>query len=144
MKAIIQRVSQSSVTVDKQTIGKINNGLNILLGIHKEDSEENADKLIQKILNIRIFSDEEGKMNKSILDIKGELLVISQFTLYADTSGRRPGFSNSAKPDLAKKLYEYFVEKLKLSGLKVETGEFGAMMSVEIINDGPVTITLEK
>lgn len=144
MKAVVQRVKRASVTVNGEQIGKIDKGLLVLLGVTHEDTKENADYLVKKILNLRIFKDEQDKMNLSVKDIGGELLVVSQFTLYADTSsGNRPSFTNAAKPDQANELYEYFKSKCKETGINVQSGQFGASMQVELINDGPVTITLE-
>lgn len=146
MKAVIQRVAHSTVTVDGELKGSVNQGFMILLGVVHGDTKDDADKLIKKIPVLRIFEDENGKMNRSCLDINGEMLVISQFTLCADCShGRRPSFINSAPPDEANKLYEYFVEELKKAGVKkVDTGVFGADMKVELLNDGPVTIILDS
>lgn len=146
MKAVIQRVKYSNVVVDGKEIGAVNQGLMVLLGVENGDTEADADKLIKKVPVLRIFEDENGKMNLSCLDIDGEILVVSQFTLCADCShGRRPSFTASAPPDKANELYEYFVEKLRLSGVKkVATGEFGADMKVSLLNDGPVTIILES
>lgn len=146
MKAVIQRVKQSNVKIDGEIVGSCNQGLMILLGVCCGDTGTDADKLIKKIPNLRIFEDENGKMNLSCLDIDGEMLVVSQFTLCADCShGRRPSFINSAPPDEANALYEYFTEQLKAAGVKsVETGRFGADMQVELINDGPVTIILDS
>ncbi len=145
MRALIQRVKKGSVTVDNKMIGQIGQGLVILLGVKDGDTEAAADYLANKIVNLRIFQDENGKFNRSALDVGAELLAISQFTLYADTKrGRRPGFSEAARPEISIPLYDTFVEFLKSSGLKVETGEFGAHMVVEIINDGPVTIMLDS
>lgn len=146
MKTVIQRVIHSNVKIDGKTVGEIGRGFMILLGIMQGDTKADADKLIKKIPNLRIFEDENGKMNLSSLDIGGEMLVISQFTLCADCShGRRPSFIKSAPPDEANMLYEYFVEELKKAGVsKVETGEFGADMKVSLINDGPVTIILDS
>lgn len=146
MKAVIQRVSHSSVSVDNEIIGSVGKGLMILLGVEQGDSSADADKLVKKIPVLRIFEDENGKMNLSCADIEGEILVVSQFTLCADCShGRRPSFIGSAPPDEANALYEYFVSELKAAGVKkVETGEFGADMKVELINDGPVTIILNS
>jgi D-tyrosyl-tRNA(Tyr) deacylase len=150
MRLVIQRVSQASVTVfdDEHPQGfkkgRINRGLVILLGLKIEDKIESAIRLAKKLSELRIFEDNFGKMNKSILDIGGEFLVISQFTLYGDTrKGRRPSFTGAMPPEEARKMYERFVEMLINSGLKVETGSFGAKMEVEIINDGPVTFVLE-
>lgn len=146
MKAVIQRVKYSDVVVDGTAIGEIGQGLMILLGVEEGDTRQEADKLIKKIPVLRIFEDDNGKMNLSCLDIDGEILVISQFTLCADCShGRRPSFIKSASPDAANELYEYFVDELKKSGVKkVATGEFGADMKVSLLNDGPVTIILES
>jgi D-tyrosyl-tRNA(Tyr) deacylase len=145
MRALLQRVQKGSVTVDDKIIGQIGPGLVILLGVKNGDTEVAAEYLANKIVNLRIFQDENGKFNRSALDVSAELLAISQFTLYADTRrGRRPGFSEAARPELSIPLYEKFVDLLKESGLKVETGEFGAHMVVEIINDGPVTIMLDS
>ena len=146
MKLVVQRVKNSSVTVDNKIVGKIDKGYMVLLGIGPDDTEEIADYLVQKLVKLRIFEDENGKMNLSIKDIDGELLIISQFTLYADcNSGNRPSFVNAAKPEKANQLYEYFIEKCKEQNIrKVESGIFGADMKVELLNDGPVTIILEK
>lgn len=146
MKAVIQRVKYATVKVDNKIIGECRQGFMILLGVIDGDTENDADKLIKKIPVLRIFEDENGKMNKSLLDIDGEILVVSQFTLAADCShGRRPSFTASAPPDIANELYEYFVGKLKIAGVKsVQTGEFGADMAVELLNDGPVTIVLDS
>lgn len=146
MKAVIQRVSNASVTIDGEIVGSVNQGFLILLGVEQGDTQEEADKLIKKIPVLRIFEDENGKMNLSCLDISGEMLVVSQFTLCADCShGRRPSFIGSAPPDIANELYEYFVAQLKASGVKkVETGRFGADMKVDLLNDGPVTIILNS
>ena len=145
MKLVIQRVKNASVEVDSKIIGKINKGFLVLLGVGPEDTEKEADFLVQKLIKLRIFEDENGKMNLSIKDVDGELLIVSQFTLYADCSGgNRPSFTNAAKPELANKLYEYFIEKCRKENIKVEHGEFGADMKVELLNDGPVTIILEK
>lgn len=145
MKIVLQRVTYGSVTVDGNIVGEINRGFVLLFGVGKEDSKNKADFLAEKCLNLRIFEDLNGKMNHSILDIKGEILVISQFTLYGDTKkGRRPSFIDAGEPLEAKNLYNYFVETLKNSGLKVETGIFGADMKVQIHNDGPVTFIIEQ
>ena len=144
MKAVIQRVKHAQVEVDKKVVGKINEGFLILLGVAPDDTKEKADAMVKKITKLRIFEDENEKMNLSIQDIKGELLVVSQFTLYADCSGgNRPSFINAAKPDLANELYEYFVEKCKEVIPVVQTGIFGAHMEVSLLNNGPVTIELE-
>ena len=146
MKLVVQRVKNSSVTVDNKIVGKIDKGYMVLLGVGPDDTEEIADYLVQKLVKLRIFEDENGKMNLSIKDIDGELLIISQFTLYADcNSGNRPSFVNAAKPEKANQLYEYFIQKCKEQNIrKVESGIFGADMKVELLNDGPVTIILEK
>ncbi len=145
MRALIQRVTRGKVLIKNQIKGEIGLGYVVLLGIKEGDSEKGADLLAEKLVNLRVMSDENDKMNKSILGVSGEILVVSQFTLYADAnSGRRPSFLSAAKPNIANKLYEYFVGKLKTLGVKsVQTGEFGAYMSVELVNDGPVTIMLE-
>ncbi|MGM0533417.1 MAG: D-aminoacyl-tRNA deacylase [Campylobacterota bacterium] len=144
MKAVIQRVSSSSVRVDEKIVGSIGPGLNILLGVQKGDKKAAADKLVKKIPNLRIFADERGKMNRSLIDRGGEALVISQFTLAASVKkGRRPGFDASADAHTAKELYEYFVKELS-KVVKVQTGEFGAMMEVDIVNDGPVTFVIDS
>ena len=145
MRLLVQRVSKASVKVDNKIIGKIDKGFLVFLGITHEDNEKTADYLVKKLLNLRVFKDENEKMNLSVNDIKGELLIISQFTLYAKTKeGNRPSFTDAAKPDYANKLYEYFIKKCKAEGINVQTGKFGANMKVELINDGPVTIMLEK
>lgn len=144
MRAVIQRVSQASVTIDEQVIGKIDKGYMILLGIHEEDTQEDADYLIRKIPLLRIFEDAEGKMNQTIQDVNGSILSVSQFTLYADTKkGNRPSFIKAARPETAIPLYEYFNEGLRQQGLTVETGEFGGDMDVALVNDGPVTIIFD-
>ena len=145
MRALIQRVSSGKVTVDDRTIAQIGGGLVILLGIGHGDGEEQAVYLAEKIANLRIFEDEHGKTNLSILDVGGEAIVVSQFTLYADTrKGRRPSFIYAADPDAAEPLVERFAELLRGHGVPAQTGRFGAHMLVEINNDGPVTIWLEK
>ena len=146
MKAVIQRVSQSKVDIEGKTVGEVGRGFMILLGVVEGDTKADADKLLKKVPFLRIFEDENGKMNLSCLDVEGEILVISQFTLAADCShGRRPSFIGAAAPDEATPLYEYFIQGLKDAGIKkVETGEFGADMQVSLINDGPVTIILDS
>lgn len=145
MKGLIQRVKQASVTIDGELYSSITSGMLILLGVEKTDERVNAEKLAEKLVNLRIFEDSEGKMNKSILDIKGEILVVSQFTLAGDCKkGTRPSFDKAAPPDKANELYEYFVEKISKYGLTVKTGKFQAMMNVSLINDGPVTFMVEK
>jgi D-aminoacyl-tRNA deacylase len=147
MRVIIQRVKSSQVTVSGEIIGKIARGLNLLVGIADTDTDVEVDWMVRKCLDLRLFPDEEGgdRWQKSVQEIEGELLVISQFTLYSDCrKGRRPSFDRSAAPTLAKDLYNRFVAKLRETGLRVETGEFGAMMQVSIENDGPVTLLLER
>ncbi len=144
MRAVLQRVSSAKVSVDGEIIGEIGRGILVLLGISREDSETEAKYLLEKTLNLRIFEDSEGKMNLSLIDIRGELLVVSQFTLYGDArKGRRPSFIKAALPQTANKLYEFFVSEAEKQIKKVETGQFQAMMNVELINDGPVTILLD-
>lgn len=144
MRAVIQRARNARVTVDQKVIGQIDHGFVILLGVTHEDTEKDIDTLVNKIIHLRIFEDEEGKMNRSLLDTKGSILSISQFTLYADTrKGRRPSFVKAAKPDYADELYQLFNRKLKEAGVHVETGKFGALMDVQLTNVGPVTIILE-
>lgn len=145
MRALIQRVKQAKVNVNSRTVGKIGYGLLILLGVAASDIEADIDFLVEKIANLRIFGDKNEKMNLSLLDVKGEVLIISQFTLYADCkSGRRPDFISAARPEKAEGLYKKFVQRFKETGLKVEQGEFGAMMDVSLVNWGPVTIILES
>jgi len=145
MRAVVQRVSRSSVTVDENTVGKIGSGLMVLLGVEHEDDKNDVTYLVDKITNLRIFEDEEGKMNKSLLDIGGELLAVSQFTLMGDCrKGRRPSFSGAAKPDMANNLYEDFVALARERGVNVETGQFQAHMMVDILNDGPVTLLVDS
>lgn len=145
MRAVIQRVKKASVKVSGETVGEIGKGLVILLGVGEGDTEKDAEYLADKIVNLRIFSDKNDKMNLSAFETKAEILAVSQFTLYGDTKkGRRPSFVKAAKPEKAEKLFNYFIKKLKETGLKVETGKFRAMMLVEILNDGPVTIILES
>ena len=145
MRFIIQRVNHSSVTVDGDVIGKINKGFMVLIGIGKDDTKEIADKMIKKMIGLRIFEDENGKTNLSLADINGELLLISQFTLYADCKhGNRPGFSNAGAPDSANELYEYIISECKKLVPVVERGEFGAYMKVDLENDGPFTIILDS
>lgn len=145
MKALIQRVKKASVTIDNELYSEIEKGILVFLGVTKDDTVENCQKLAQKVLSLRIFEDENEKMNFSISDIKGQILVVSQFTLCADCKkGTRPSFDTAASPDIASKLYEDFIDNLKQSGLVVKTGKFRAMMDVSLINDGPVTIMVEK
>jgi D-aminoacyl-tRNA deacylase len=145
MRALLQRVSKASVTVNGQTISAIGKGLLILLGVGHGDGEEQAKFLAQKIANLRVFEDDQGKTNLSLLDVSGEAIVVSQFTLYADTrKGRRPSFTDAALPEVAAPLVDRFAELLRGHGVPTQTGNFGAHMEVEIHNDGPVTIWLEK
>jgi D-tyrosyl-tRNA(Tyr) deacylase len=145
MRALIQRVSRASVTVDQQVVGKIGQGLLVLLGVGQDDSDVQVKTLVDKIVYLRIFGDDEGKMNRSLLDIGGEVLVVSQFTLYADTRrGRRPGFTNAAPPSIAEPLVERFKAAIAAYGLTVAGGIFGTYMEVELVNDGPVTIWLDS
>lgn len=144
MIALLQRVRNASVTVDQKVIGEIGHGLLALVCAEKGDTEENCEKLAKKVIAYRIFEDDAGKMNKSLSDIQGEILVVSQFTLAADTAkGLRPSFTPAADPQTGKKLYEDLVEKVRASGLNVQTGSFGAYMQVSLVNDGPVTIWLK-
>ncbi len=145
MKAVIQRVKYASVKVDSVEIGKCGQGFLILLGVGNEDSQKDVEVLGNKIMKLRVFEDEEGKMNRSIQEIGGEMLIISQFTLYADCrKGNRPSFTKAAPPSVSKPLYEAFVEMIRKTGIHAECGEFGADMKVELLNDGPVTIVLES
>lgn len=145
MRAVVQRVSRASVTVDGTTVGSIDHGLLVLLGVSITDSESDADYLADKIAGLRIFEDKEGKMNLSVADAGGGVLAVSQFTLYGDVRrGKRPSFDDAARPEQARKLYEYFVEKIRAAGLQCETGQFQAMMRVELVNEGPVTIMLDS
>lgn len=145
MRAVVQRVRRGSVTVDQEVIGEIGRGYVVLLGVAQGDAESDADYLADKIANLRIFPDAQGKMNLSLLDVGGEVLVISQFTLMGDCRhGRRPGFSQAAPPEIANHLYEYFAQKLSSYGIEVKKGKFQADMLVEIINDGPVTMLLDS
>ncbi|MFL6373327.1 MAG: D-aminoacyl-tRNA deacylase [Pyrinomonadaceae bacterium] len=145
MRAVVQRVSRAKVTVGDEVIGEIARGLLVLLGVSGTDTEKDADYLVDKIINLRIFEDADEKMNLSLLDTLGELLVVSQFTLYGDTRrGRRPSFIQAAPPERANELYEYFVAKAREQIGKAQTGRFQAMMDVELLNDGPVTIILDS
>ncbi len=145
MRAVIQRVTRAKVTVANQVVGEIGSGLLVLLGVTHLDDDKDADYLVDKIVNMRIFNDADGKMNLSLADTDGEMLVVSQFTLYGDTRrGRRPSFIEAASGDDALRWYKYFVVKARESVKKIETGEFGAMMDVELVNDGPVTIILDS
>jgi len=144
MRAVIQRVKSANVKVDSKIVGKISKGLLILLAVHEDDKEEVIQKMADKIINLRIFSDSQDKMNLSIKDVEGEILVVSQFTLYGNCNkGNRPSFIESARPEKAIPFYEKFVKYIREQGIKIETGEFGADMKVELINDGPVTIIID-
>lgn len=145
MRAVIQRVKESSVTVGKKQLSRIDSGLLVLLGVAQEDTTHDADYLADKIAVLRIFEDDNGKMNRSLLDIGGEMLVVSQFTLLGDCrKGRRPSFVKAAPPNHANKLYKYFVNQVQQKGISIQTGQFGAMMDVMLINDGPVTLIVES
>jgi len=145
MRAVIQRVKQARVTVEERTLGEIKDGLLCFLGVGKDDEEADADYLAAKIPQLRIFADNEGKFNRSLLDIGGSILVVSQFTLFADCrKGRRPSFTEAAEPEQAKALYQHFIVKLKENAITVAEGEFQASMAVELVNDGPVTLILES
>ena len=143
MRAVVTRVSSASVAIDGRVEGEIGRGYLVLLGVGPEDTEAVCDKLAEKICNLRVFEDENGKMNRNLEQVDGALLVVSQFTLYADTSSRRPGFSGAAKPELAVPLYERFMQQCRSRGFRVEHGQFGADMQVASVNDGPVTILYE-
>lgn len=145
MKLVIQRVSRASVTVRGNVIGRIGQGYLVLVGVGQGDTKEDADRLVRKMLGLRIFSDENGKIKRSIKDVDGQLLLVSQFTLYADCShGNRPGFTNAGDPELARELYEYMIESCRREIPVVEQGEFGAEMQVELVNNGPFTILLDS
>lgn len=145
MKFLIQRVKEASVEVNKEIVGKIQKGYLVLIGITTKDTKEDADFLVNKLINLRVFSDENDKMNLNIKQVNGEILLVSQFTLYANTlHGNRPDFIEAAKPEYANELYEYIIKKVKETGVNTKTGIFGAKMNVKLLNDGPVTIMLEK
>ena len=145
MRAVVQRVTEARVEVAGEPVGEIGAGLLVLLGVARDDTTDDADYLADKTVNLRIFDDEEGKMNRSLSESGGAILVVSQFTLYGDVRrGRRPSYSDAAEPDKANQLYEYFVERVRSFGVKVETGIFQAMMKVSLTNDGPVTILLDS
>jgi D-aminoacyl-tRNA deacylase len=145
MRAVVQRVTTASVDVDGKTVGKIDDGLMVLLGVASDDQQSDVDYIADKTMNLRVFQDEEGKMNRSLLEIGGAMLVVSQFTLYGDVRrGRRPSFADAAAPEMANRLYEDFVRRVGSQGVKVETGIFQAMMKVSLVNDGPVTILLDS
>ena len=145
MKIVIQRVANAQIEVDKKVVGKIGKGFLVLVGVTHEDTKENADYLVKKLCKLRIFTDENDKMNLSLKDVNGELLIVSQFTLYANCKdGNRPSFVEAAKPEQANELYEYFCSECEKNDIKVEKGIFGADMKVSLLNDGPVTIIIEK
>ena len=145
MKLVVQRVKNASVEVDKKIVGKIDKGYLVLIGVTHTDTKEIADYIVKKLCNLRIFEDENGKMNLNIKQVDGSMLIVSQFTLYGDcTEGYRPSFTNAAKPDFANELYEYFCKKCSENDIHIEKGIFGADMKVSLLNDGPVTIILEK
>lgn len=145
MRAVIQRVSEASVEISNEVVGEIGAGLLVLLGVARDDTRDDADYLAEKITNLRIFADDEGKMNRSLLETGGAMLVVSQFTLYGDVRrGRRPSYCDAAEPAKANELYEYFVERVRSFGVTVETGVFQAMMKVSLTNEGPVTILLDS
>jgi D-aminoacyl-tRNA deacylase len=145
MRAVVQRVRHAKVTVADEVAGEIGRGLLVLLGVGEKDAQADADYCAQKICGLRIFEDADGKMNRSVGDVGGSILAVSQFTLYGDVRrGKRPSFDSAAKPDQARKLYEYFVERVRAAGLRCETGRFQEMMQVELVNDGPVTILIDS
>jgi D-aminoacyl-tRNA deacylase len=145
MRAVVQRVSQASVAVDGEIVGRIERGLLVLLGVTHADSEAAADYLAEKISGLRVFEDDAGKMNLSVVDVGGSILAVSQFTLYGDVrKGKRPSFDDAARPEQARKLYEHFIDRIRALGLRCESGVFQAMMQVELVNDGPVTILLDS
>ena len=145
MKAVVQRVKKSQVKVENTIVSNIGNGLLVLLGVQEDDTQKDADFLVEKIINLRIFEDDSGKMNISLKDVKGELLVVSQFTLLGNCrKGRRPSFIEAAEPETANRLYSYFVKKIRQKGIKTATGRFRAMMEVSLVNDGPVTLIIEN
>ncbi len=145
MRIVLQRVSEASVSVERQTVGRIAAGMLVLLGVGKSDEEADADRLVEKISELRIFEDDQGKMNLSAVDVKAEFLIVSQFTLYGDCrKGRRPSFDAAADPAKGEALYELFVDKLRKKNFKVETGRFRAMMDVALVNDGPVTFVIDS
>ena len=144
MRAVVQRVCRSAVHVDGDVVGQIDRGLLVLLGVAREDLEAQADNLAEKVVNLRVFEDEAGKMNRSLLAVGGAMLVVSQFTLLGDCrKGRRPSFVAAAEPETANRLYEHFVDRVRRHGVPVQTGRFGAMMTVSLVNDGPVTLILD-
>jgi D-aminoacyl-tRNA deacylase len=145
MRAVVQRVSRAKVTVKEWTTGEIGHGLLVLLGVAKDDTEADAVYLAEKVAGLRVFEDSEGKMNRSVADVSGSVLAVSQFTLFGDVrKGKRPSFDEAAAPDVARRLYELFVERIRAAGLQCETGRFQEMMQVELVNEGPVTILLDS
>jgi D-aminoacyl-tRNA deacylase len=145
MRVVLQRVKNANVKVEDEIVGSISHGFLILFGVGKEDTSMDADWLVEKICKLRVFEDETGKMNKDIIEVEGEILVVSQFTLYGDCKkGSRPGFIDAALPEEANKFYEYFVEKIREKNIKIETGEFSAHMDVSLVNDGPVTLIINS
>lgn len=145
MKIVVQRVKKAQVEVENQVVGRVEKGFLVLLGVTHADTKEQADYLVKKLCNLRVFTDENGKMNLGLKDVAGELLIVSQFTLYSDcTNGNRPSFIEAAKPEQAKELYDYFCSECMKNNIKVEKGIFGANMQVSLLNDGPVTIVIEK
>lgn len=145
MRGVVQRVKRAHVSVDEKVIGQIEHGIVLLLGVEENDDEKDLEYMTDKVLNLRIFEDEEGKMNRSLLDVSGSILVVSQFTLHGDArKGRRPSFIAAARPEKAIQMYEKFIKNMKNQGIKTDTGEFGADMEVMILNDGPVTILLDS
>ena len=145
MRSVVQRVTRASVKVDGETVGRINKGLLVLLGVAQDDTEADADYLADKVVGLRVFEDADEKMNLAVTDVCGAILAVSQFTLYGDMRrGRRPSFDAAARPEQARKLYQYFVEKIRAAGVRCETGIFQAMMEVELVNDGPVTILIDS
>jgi len=145
MRAVIQRVRRASVTVDRQQIGSINKGLLLFLGIHRHDTEKELAWMVDKVVNLRVFEDKNSRMNQSLMDIQGEILIVSQFTLYGDCrKGRRPGFSEAAPPEHARKLYHKYIEAVRKKGLTTASGTFQAMMDVSLVNDGPVTLLIDS
>jgi D-tyrosyl-tRNA(Tyr) deacylase len=145
MRTVVQRVTRASVKVDGEIVGQIEKGLLVLLGVTQDDTEADADYLADKVIGLRVFEDSEEKMNLAVAEVGGAILAVSQFTLYGDMRrGRRPSFDAAARPEQARKLYEYFVEKIRSAGVRCETGKFQAMMEVELVNDGPVTILVDS
>ena len=145
MRVCVQRVKQASVTVQRELVGEIGRGMLVLVGIGQQDGEPQVEQMVEKLVGLRIFEDDEGKMNHSLAEVHGEMLVVSQFTLWADCrKGRRPSFTSAAPPELAEQLYERFVERVAEQGIRVATGQFAAQMDVALVNDGPVTLVLES